>query len=114
MPMPGFASMKGVFAFRVRPLIALGIGLGVIFGCALLPEHAQAMPGSFTRLQSLPGGDQQSFPQAISADGSTIVGASSSELGNAEGTMWTISGEAQRLGDEICTVLESGISIRDK
>ncbi|MFN9672520.1 MAG: hypothetical protein ACK552_08030 [Microcystis sp.] len=74
--------------------ISLGIGLGIIG--VTLPAQA----ASFQGLGFLPGGSfSRSFAQGVSADGSVVVGESSSVNSPAEAFRWTQQTGMVGLGD---------------
>jgi len=54
---------------------------------------------TFQGLGDLPGGSVQSYAYGVSADGSTIVGSSSSSNGTPEAFRWTSASGMQPMGD---------------
>ena len=72
--------------------------LSVVSMAALLSDSAVAQTATFTRLGDLDGGAFSSTVRAISADGSCIVGESTSALGT-EAFRWTLAGGMVGLGD---------------
>src|SRR5262245_31903202 len=88
-----------------RKLRATGIAVPVLVGSLLFPWNASAAvgsPPSLTPLGDLPGGNFFSRAMGLSADGSTIVGFSSSSNSpgsNFEAFRWTSGSGMIGLGD---------------
>jgi cysteine-rich repeat protein/probable HAF family extracellular repeat protein len=86
----------------MRALLILVVGL-VVVGAFLLPSHPAYAEPMFMGLGDLGGTFPYSFARGVSADGSVIVGTSSSASGS-EAFRWTAAGGMEGLGD-----LEGGL-----
>jgi len=73
--------------------------LPVVFVLCLQVRPALSSPYTFQSLGDLPGGNFRSTARAISADGSTVVGSSSSAFEDGEAFRWTSDGGMVGLGD---------------
>jgi probable HAF family extracellular repeat protein len=80
---------------RLRAVVPLAVALISFYAAG----SARANGYSFTPLGDLPGGSTSSRANGISADGSVIVGSSSSASGNEEAFRWTNAGGMVGLGD---------------
>src|SRR5215208_2279315 len=88
---------NGIALVGVRAL-CLSARTAVLLGLASSP----ALAGSFQGLGDLPGGTFRSYANAVSDDGSTVVGYSSSASSSASGWeafRWTSGGGMVGLGD---------------
>ncbi len=82
----------------MKPTIALVLFGFVFITLTFISPAGASVPG-FTGLGSLPGGDFNSIAKGVSADGSTVVGWSSSALGwRGEAFRWTSGGGMVGLG----------------
>src|SRR5215208_1276755 len=89
---PNGIALVGVRALRSSARTAVLLGLA----------SSPALAGSFQGLGDLPGGTFQSYANAVSDDGSTVVGFSSSASSSASGWeafRWTSGGGMVGLGD---------------
>ena len=83
---------------RLRGLVS-GCAFLTVVGCFLIFGHPGAAQGAFFQgLGDLPGGQSNSYPNDISADGSVVVGYSYSEQG-PEAFRWTVETGMIGLGD---------------
>jgi probable HAF family extracellular repeat protein len=91
-PAPDSRSVSGIHR-------AIHLLLALFFVIASVPlASSSALAGSFQGLGDLPGGTFQSHANAVSDDGSTVVGYSNSASGQ-EAFRWTRSGGIVGLGD---------------
>jgi probable HAF family extracellular repeat protein len=81
------------------PFAIVAFGLGVLATRAHARAAGPAPAPSFTAIGDLPGGATSSSAVAVSADGSVVVGASSSANGSEEAVRWTRAGGPVGLGD---------------
>ena len=75
--------------------------LVILVSVVAIHLHAESARGGpmFMGLGDLPGGQFASLPDAVSADGSTVVGHSAVGVGALEAFRWTASGGIVGLGD---------------